>query len=101
MHSAGYRNPAGWEGKRVVVVGASTTACDICHDCSQAGIDVTMVQRGHTRIYPQGHIASAQLHFWNDKAGADLGDIMTSEDPLVLQASLSSIVLNNLRDNHE
>ena len=85
----------------MAVIGASTSACDICHDCSKLGVDVTMIQRGPTRIYPPAHIASCQLMVWNDKEGAEVGDNLSSEDPLALQAALSKLVLGELRDSHE
>lgn len=83
------------------MIGASTTSCDVCHDCSKMGIDVTMIQRGPTRIYPSDHITQVQLMFWNDKGGADLGDVITSEDPVVLQAALSAQILKELKDRHK
>lgn len=57
MHSMQYTNPSAWKGKKVVVIGSSTTGLDVGLDCSELGIDVTIVQRGATRIYGPGHIA--------------------------------------------
>lgn len=101
LHSATYTNAKPWKGKKVVIIGAATTACDIALDCAQEKIDVTMVQRGPTRIYPDSHTAISQLHFWNDKAPAELGDVASSEDPLVLQAALSAVLLDGLKRKHE
>jgi len=57
LHSVQYTNPSAWKGKKVIVIGSSTTGLDVGLDCSQLGIDVTIIQRGATRIYAPGHIA--------------------------------------------
>ncbi|KAJ7492073.1 hypothetical protein FB451DRAFT_1501505 [Mycena latifolia] len=101
LHSVAYTNATQWAGKRVVIVGASTTACDVAHDCSRAGADTVMVQRGPTRIYPQAHVAAVQKVFWNEERPVELGDVMSTEDPVVLQAALSALVLGRLKDSHD
>ncbi|KAJ6601257.1 hypothetical protein DFH09DRAFT_1271045 [Mycena vulgaris] len=101
MHSVAYTNAAAWAGKRVAIVGSSTTACDVAHDSARAGADTVMVQRGPTRIYPQAHIASMLTRFWNAEIPVDVGDAMATEDPVVLQAALTSLVLRKLKDAHD
>jgi putative flavoprotein involved in K+ transport len=44
-HSSGFGSGAAWSGKRCVVVGAGTSAHDICVDLDSHGAQVTMVQR--------------------------------------------------------
>lgn len=41
LHSAGYRNPAPFAGKRVVVVGAGSSAMEIVHDVATGGAEKT------------------------------------------------------------
>ncbi|KAJ7146320.1 hypothetical protein C8R44DRAFT_757149 [Mycena epipterygia] len=101
MHSGAYTDASSWAGKRVAVVGSSTTACDVSHDCARAGADIVMVQRGPTRIYPQAHIAAAQALFWNAEIPVEVGDVMATEDPVVLQATLSALLLRGLKDAHD
>lgn len=101
IHSSEYVNAAAFKGKKVAVVGSSTTACDIASDCVQEGVDVTMVQRGPTRIYPAAHIEALQTRFWTEENGADLGDIITSEDPIALQWPLQDAALTELKNAHE
>ncbi|KAJ6541796.1 hypothetical protein B0H19DRAFT_1174664 [Mycena capillaripes] len=101
MHSGTYKDASSWAGKRVAIVGSSTTACDIAQDCSRAGADPVMVQRGPTRIYPQAHISAVQAIFWNAEIPAEVGDVMSSEDPVVLQATLSALVMNNFKNDHD
>ncbi|KXN81274.1 putative indole-3-pyruvate monooxygenase YUCCA4 [Leucoagaricus sp. SymC.cos] len=50
LHSTQYKSALDHTGKRVVVVGACTSAHDIAQDYYNHGIDVTMVQRGPTYI---------------------------------------------------
>lgn len=101
MHSGAYTDASSWAGKRVAVVGSSTTACDVSHDCARAGADIVMVQRGPTRIYPQAHIAAVQAMFWNTEIPVEVGDVMATEDPVVLQATLSALLLRGLKDADE
>lgn len=101
MHSIEYTNPEQWKGKKVAVVGASTTGIDVGWDCSQMGIDVTVVQRGPTRIYAPDHIKNIQKIFWNDETGADYGDAMTTEDPVALQHTLSALLMKMYKDEYD
>ncbi|KXN82267.1 putative indole-3-pyruvate monooxygenase YUCCA8 [Leucoagaricus sp. SymC.cos] len=50
LHSTQHKRASDYVGKRVVVVGSGTSAHDICRDCCNHGIDVTMVQRGPTYV---------------------------------------------------
>ncbi|WP_181700088.1 flavin-containing monooxygenase [Chthonobacter albigriseus] len=49
-HSAHHKTAAGHAGKRVVVVGANTSAHDIAADFCEHGADVTMIQRSPTTV---------------------------------------------------
>lgn len=94
LHSSKYTNPRAWVGKKVVVIGTSTTGLDVAFDCSQLGIDVTVVQRGPTRIYAPGHVEEFQQPFYNENSPAVRGDQLTSEDPVALQVHLAAHVMN-------
>ena len=50
QHSSEHAGPAGYEGKKIVVVGSNNSAFDICGAAWEAGADVTMVQRSSTHI---------------------------------------------------
>jgi putative flavoprotein involved in K+ transport len=50
LHSSIFRSGAAYAGKRVMVVGASTTAHDICLDLYNKGAFPTMAQRGPTCV---------------------------------------------------
>ncbi|KAI6120372.1 FAD/NAD(P)-binding domain-containing protein [Pisolithus croceorrhizus] len=50
LHSSQHKLATDHLGKKVVVVGACTSAHDICSDYADHGVDVTMVQRSSTYI---------------------------------------------------
>ncbi|MEY1554709.1 flavin-containing monooxygenase [Yoonia sp. R2331] len=53
IHSSGYRNARGFAGQRVLVVGFGNSGGDIALDLAQAGVDVTLSQRGPVNILPK------------------------------------------------
>ncbi|TFK70710.1 FAD/NAD(P)-binding domain-containing protein [Pluteus cervinus] len=50
LHSSQHKKAADHAGKKVVVIGACTSSHDICQDCYQHGVDVTMFQRSSTYV---------------------------------------------------
>ncbi len=52
-HSSAYRNPAPYDGKRVLVVGFGNSGGEIALDLAEAKIDVTLAVRGPVRILPR------------------------------------------------
>lgn len=50
QHSSQHKGPEEMEGKKVVVVGAGTSAHDICAALASHDIDVTMIQRNPTYV---------------------------------------------------
>ncbi|EAU90062.2 hypothetical protein CC1G_08335 [Coprinopsis cinerea okayama7 len=50
LHSTEYKRASEYAGKRVIVVGASSSAHDICAECYRNNIDATMIQRSSTYI---------------------------------------------------
>ncbi|CAK9785095.1 FAD/NAD(P)-binding domain-containing protein [Cutaneotrichosporon oleaginosum] len=55
IHSTEYRNSAPFVGKKVLVVGASSSGLDIAHDLAMRGIDVTLLQRSPTYVMSLTH----------------------------------------------
>lgn len=53
IHSSEYRNPQGYAGKRVLVVGFGNSGGEIALDLAQAGIDVALAVRGPVQILPR------------------------------------------------
>ncbi|KAJ7623749.1 hypothetical protein FB45DRAFT_926639 [Roridomyces roridus] len=95
LHSGVYTNASRWAGKRVAIVGASTTALDMLGAAS-----ATVVQRGPTRLYLRGQLAAAQKVFWpgDGSMTQEVGDTLASEDPNILQSQLSAIMMKALKD---
>ena len=53
VHSSDYRNPAPYQGKRVLVVGFGNSGGEIALDLANVGIDVTLAVRGPVQIIPR------------------------------------------------
>lgn len=62
LHSAQYRNSAGFEGKRIVVIGAANSAVQIAHELAKVA-EVTLATREAIRFMPQ-RILGADFHDW-------------------------------------
>src|SRR6476646_8787315 len=54
IHSSEYRNPAPYEGKRVLVIGFGNSGGEIALDLANADIDVALAVRGPVQILPRG-----------------------------------------------
>ena len=52
IHSSEYRNPAPYEGKRVLVIGFGNSGGEIALDFANADIDVALAVRGPVQILP-------------------------------------------------
>jgi cation diffusion facilitator CzcD-associated flavoprotein CzcO len=50
MHSRGYREPSGYRGRRVLVVGMGNTGAEIALDLAQADVDVTLSVRSPVNV---------------------------------------------------
>lgn len=54
LHSAAYKNPNEWKGKRGVVIGTANTAHDIAEDMLESELsEITMIQRSKTCMKDQ------------------------------------------------
>lgn len=54
-HSSAHDSSRNWEGKKVLVVGTSSSGFDTAYDCSRRGIDVTLLQRSPTYVMSLTH----------------------------------------------
>jgi cation diffusion facilitator CzcD-associated flavoprotein CzcO len=52
IHASQYRNPKPFVGKRVLVVGAGNTGCELAVDLSEYGADVTILVRNGVEFVP-------------------------------------------------
>jgi cation diffusion facilitator CzcD-associated flavoprotein CzcO len=53
VHTSGYRNPAPFLGKRVLVVGFGNSGGEVALDLAEAGVDVAIAVRGPVQILPR------------------------------------------------
>jgi putative flavoprotein involved in K+ transport len=69
LHSAAYRNPNGFAGERVVVVGAGNSAIQIGYELAQTTA-VTLATRKPLRFISQ-RCCGKDLHYWLERTGFD------------------------------
>jgi hypothetical protein len=66
IHSSEYKSPEGFSGKRVLVVGAGNSACDIATDLSRTA-KVTMSTRSGAHVIPK-YLLGKPLDQWTSDA---------------------------------
>ncbi|MFJ5546835.1 flavin-containing monooxygenase [Streptomyces sp. NPDC093225] len=69
LHSADYRSPDSFAGRRVIVVGAGNTAVQIAFELASSA-RVTLASRNPIRFAPQ-RILGRDMHFWLVRSGVD------------------------------
>ncbi len=69
VHVAGYRNPAGYAGKRVIVAGAGDSAAQVANELARVAT-VTVAARHPLRFIPQ-RIGGRDVHYWLRETGFD------------------------------
>jgi putative flavoprotein involved in K+ transport len=82
LHTAAYRNPGPFRGKRVVVVGAGNSAVQIAHELAEVA-ETTLATRTPIRFMPQV-VLGRDLHFWLSVSGLDrlpLGRLFDVSEP--------------------
>lgn len=82
LHSAEYRSPQPFAGKRVVVVGAGNSAVQIAHELAQYA-DVTLATRSGVRFAPQ-RLLGRDLHFWLQLTGLDRARFLSDQGAPVI-----------------
>jgi putative flavoprotein involved in K+ transport len=70
LHSASYRGPEPFRGKRVVVVGAGNSAIQIAVELTSVA-EVSLATRGPIPFRPQ-RLLGKDVHFWTRVLGLDL-----------------------------
>ncbi|KAG1751335.1 uncharacterized protein EDB91DRAFT_1297935 [Suillus paluster] len=82
LHSIKYNLATDHAGKKVVVVGACTSAHDICADYAEHGVDVTMVQRSPTYIMSvKEGMPRLMAMFWEGGPPTDIADRVGASYP--------------------
>ncbi|KAI5119263.1 hypothetical protein M0805_007266 [Coniferiporia weirii] len=84
LHAAQYAGGAPFAGSRVLVVGAGTTAADVCQDLVARGArSVTMVQRRPTCVVSRA-AADAEFTAWPEGVEVEVSDFRVAAAPLGL-----------------
>ncbi|KAF7310130.1 hypothetical protein MIND_00386400 [Mycena indigotica] len=94
IHSTQHKRAADFAGKKVVVVGACTSAHDIASELVEQGVDVTMYQRSPTYVISQKTLAQHMMRpiYWEGGPPTDVADKLAASFP-----HLASIELNRRR----
>ena len=69
LHVAEYRSPAPYTGKRVIVVGAGSSAAQVANELARVA-SVTLASRHPVRFIPQ-HLGGRDIHHWLRETGFD------------------------------
>ncbi|KAH8084312.1 hypothetical protein BXZ70DRAFT_568551 [Cristinia sonorae] len=90
LHSADFRSARNYLGKKVVVVGACTSAHDIAADCVEHGVDVTLLQRSSTYIMTtkEGMPRLFKPLYWEGGPPTDAADRIANTLPVRLNKLL-------------
>ena len=69
VHVAEYRNPAPFEGQRVVVVGSGDSAAQVANEL--AAVSTTSIATRHPIQFIPQHIGGHDVHYWLRETGFD------------------------------
>lgn len=91
IHSHDHASGQGWDGKRVAVIGAGTSAHDVAEDFTLGGADVTMVQRGATYVLSRdlGNKILFEEAYSEDSPRLDFADLQSDSIPWPLLLELA------------
>ncbi|KAF8625316.1 hypothetical protein AX15_005446 [Amanita polypyramis BW_CC] len=91
LHSSRFKRAIDYVGKKVVVVGASTSAHDVAQDCCEHGIDVTMYQRSSTHIVSTGSVYNVLFKklYSENAPPVDISDRTIASFPLFMNLGLN------------
>ena len=71
LHSSQYSDGSNYKGKKVVVIGAASSAHDVAVDLWEAGADVTMVQRSPTTVVRSETLMELAFDIYSEEAVAE------------------------------
>lgn len=104
QHSSQHKGPEEMDGKKVVVVGAGTSAHDICAALASRDIDVTMIQRNPTYVvkprtfnkYTLGALYSAEAIA--NGIDHEKGDILAASIPYRLFFDVQKMGIDQIKE---
>ncbi|KAF8875878.1 hypothetical protein CPB84DRAFT_439009 [Gymnopilus junonius] len=101
LHSSQHKRALDHAGKKVVVVGACTSAHDIAVDYQQNGVDVTMFQRGSTYIMSveKGwEVIMKGIGYWEGGPPVDIVDRISASFPHHMVVPLKQIETRHIAE---
>ncbi|KAK2805589.1 hypothetical protein FQN50_006104 [Emmonsiellopsis sp. PD_5] len=102
LHSVDYKCASQWKGKSAAIIGSANTAHDIAEDMIDAGMSVTMVQRGRTCVLPFEWYQAGASRRYNDDIPTDLSDRLDYTTPFSISSKAAAMHLHAMaRANSE
>ncbi|KAI0933038.1 hypothetical protein AcW1_000021 [Taiwanofungus camphoratus] len=86
LHSTEHKSARNHVGKKVLIIGSSTSAHDVAADCVEHGVDVTMYQREPTYIMStkEGSPRLFKDLYWEGGPPIDVADRVHASMPMLL-----------------
>lgn len=95
-HSVHYHNTDGFASKRGIVVGTANTAHDVAEDMANAKMDVTIVQRNPTFIFPGEWLVQTEAKSYHRDKPTELSDRQDITRPNKIQRELANRNVHHL-----
>ncbi|MEW9804505.1 NAD(P)-binding domain-containing protein [Mesorhizobium sp. ZMM04-5] len=102
LHSSQYSDGSAYAGKKVVVIGAASSAHDVAVDLWEAGADVTMVQRSPTTVVRSETLTELAFDTYSEAAvergiDVDTADLLGAATPFALQPAKQKALYDRIR----
>ncbi|KAK2782663.1 hypothetical protein FQN52_000763 [Onygenales sp. PD_12] len=94
LHSVDYKSATQWKGKSAAIIGSANTAHDIAEDMIDAGMSVTIVQRGRTYVLPFEWYQAGVSRRYNDDIPTDLSDRLDYITPFSISSKAAAMNLH-------
>lgn len=102
IHSSQYLDGSAYRDRKVVVIGAASSAHDVAVDLWEAGADVTMVQRSPTTVVRSQTLMDMAFDIYSEEAVArgidvDKADMIAAATPFALQPPKQRALYDRIR----
>ena len=102
IHSSQYSDGSAYRDRKVVVIGAASSAHDVAVDLWEAGADVTMVQRSPTTVVRSQTLMDMAFDIYSEEAVArgidvDKADMIAAATPFALQPPKQKALYDRIR----
>src|SRR5690606_26011026 len=102
IHSSQYLDGSAYRDRKVVVIGAASSAHDVAVDLWEAGADVTMVQRSPTTVVRSQTLMDMAFDIYSEEAVArgidvDKADMIAAATPFALQPPKQKALYDRIR----